>query len=58
MTQVAEPTTATSTPTARVQHWIGGKPYERRSDRHGDVFNPATGEVQAKVAFATPAVVV
>ena len=28
-----------------------------RRERTGDVFNPATGEVQAKVAFATPAVV-
>jgi malonate-semialdehyde dehydrogenase (acetylating)/methylmalonate-semialdehyde dehydrogenase len=40
-----------------ITHWIGGKPYDRRSDRHGDVFNPATGDVQAKVAFATPAIV-
>ena len=39
-----------------ITHWIGGKPYERRSDRHGDVYNPATGEVQAKVSFATPAI--
>jgi malonate-semialdehyde dehydrogenase (acetylating)/methylmalonate-semialdehyde dehydrogenase len=40
-----------------ITHWIDGKPYERTAERLGDVFNPATGEVQATVAFATPAVV-
>ncbi len=40
-----------------ISHWIDGKQHERAAERHGDVFNPATGEVQAKVAFATPAVV-
>ena len=40
-----------------IPHWIDGKPHERAAERHGDVFNPATGEVQAKVAFATPAIV-
>jgi len=40
-----------------IPHWIDGKNYERAPERSGDVFNPATGEVQAKVAFATPAVV-
>ncbi|HEU0031222.1 MAG TPA: CoA-acylating methylmalonate-semialdehyde dehydrogenase [Kofleriaceae bacterium] len=43
--------------TKTINHWIDGKPYERAAERHGDVYNPATGEVQAKVAFATPAVV-
>jgi malonate-semialdehyde dehydrogenase (acetylating)/methylmalonate-semialdehyde dehydrogenase len=43
--------------TKTITHWIDGKPYERAAERHGDVFNPATGEVQAKVAFATPSVV-
>ncbi len=41
----------------QITHWIDGKSYERASERSGDVFNPATGEVQAKVAFASPAVV-
>ena len=41
----------------QITHWIDGKLYERTAERHGDVFNPATGEVQAKVALATPAVV-
>jgi malonate-semialdehyde dehydrogenase (acetylating)/methylmalonate-semialdehyde dehydrogenase len=40
-----------------ISHWIDGKTYERNAERTGDVFNPATGEVQAKVAFATPAIV-
>ena len=40
-----------------ITHWIDGKSYERTAERHGDVYNPASGEVQAKVAFATPAVV-
>src|SRR5262245_40041806 len=40
-----------------INHWIDGKTYERAADRHGDVFNPATGEVQARVAFASPGVV-
>ncbi|HVV87514.1 MAG TPA: CoA-acylating methylmalonate-semialdehyde dehydrogenase [Kofleriaceae bacterium] len=40
-----------------IRHWIDGKPLERPSERHGDVFNPATGQVQARVAFASPAIV-
>jgi malonate-semialdehyde dehydrogenase (acetylating)/methylmalonate-semialdehyde dehydrogenase len=43
--------------TKTITHWIDGKPHERAAERHGDVFNPATGEVQAKVAFASPGVV-
>ncbi len=43
--------------TKTITHWIDGKLYERAPERSGDVFNPATGEVAAKVAFATPAVV-
>jgi malonate-semialdehyde dehydrogenase (acetylating)/methylmalonate-semialdehyde dehydrogenase len=43
--------------TKTINHWIDGKTYEKTAERSGDVFNPATGEVQAKVAFATPSVV-
>jgi len=43
--------------TKLINHWIDGKPVERTPERTGDVFNPATGEVQAKVAFASPSVV-
>jgi malonate-semialdehyde dehydrogenase (acetylating) / methylmalonate-semialdehyde dehydrogenase len=35
-----------------IGHFIGGKPVKGTSGRFGDVFNPNTGEVQAKVAFA------
>lgn len=37
-----------------IQHYIGGKLVSGTSDRWGDVFNPATGEVQAKVPLASP----
>jgi malonate-semialdehyde dehydrogenase (acetylating)/methylmalonate-semialdehyde dehydrogenase len=43
--------------TNTITHWIDGKLYERAAERSGDVFNPATGEVQAKVSFATPSVI-
>src|SRR5499426_1084383 len=35
-----------------IGHFIGGKEVKGTSGRSGDVFNPNTGEVQAKVAFA------
>jgi len=38
-----------------VGHFIGGKTVAGTSGRFGDVFNPSTGEVQAKVALATKA---
>ncbi len=41
----------------RITHFIGGKLWEGRADRHGDVFNPATGEISGKVDFATIALV-
>ena len=36
-------------------HWIDGKRVKGRSGRHADVFNPATGEVQARVPLASTA---
>ena len=36
-----------------IGHFIGGKEAAGASGRSGDVFNPNTGEVQAKVAFAS-----
>ena len=36
----------------QIGHFIGGKEVAGASGRFGDVFNPNTGEVQAKVAFA------
>src|SRR5580698_8930182 len=35
-----------------IGHFIGGKEVKGTSGRQGDVFNPNTGEVQAKVALA------
>ncbi len=43
--------------TKTITHWIDGKWHEGSPERRGDVYNPATGEVQAQVAFATTAVV-
>src|SRR4051812_19449380 len=37
-----------------IGHFIGGKEMKGSSGRYGDVFNPNTGEVQARVAFAQP----
>jgi malonate-semialdehyde dehydrogenase (acetylating)/methylmalonate-semialdehyde dehydrogenase len=36
-----------------LDHFIGGKHVKGGSGRFGDLFNPATGEVQARVAFAS-----
>ena len=36
-----------------IGHFIGGKHVAGTSGRTADVFNPATGEVQAKVALAS-----
>jgi malonate-semialdehyde dehydrogenase (acetylating) / methylmalonate-semialdehyde dehydrogenase len=38
-----------------IGHFIGGKSVQGTSGRYGDVFDPNTGEVQAKVAFANRA---
>jgi malonate-semialdehyde dehydrogenase (acetylating) / methylmalonate-semialdehyde dehydrogenase len=38
-----------------ISHFINGKIVEAASGRFGDVFDPATGEVQAKVALASKA---
>ncbi len=37
----------------RISHWIDGKVVEGASDRRGVVWNPATGEQQASVDFAS-----
>src|SRR6202050_1024088 len=38
-------------PMREIGHFIGGKEVKGTSGRFGDVFNPNTGEVQAKVAY-------
>ena len=40
-----------------VTHWIGGKLWDGAADRHGQIYNPATGEVSGTVDFASAAVV-
>jgi malonate-semialdehyde dehydrogenase (acetylating) / methylmalonate-semialdehyde dehydrogenase len=37
----------------RINHWIGGQVVEGTSGRSGPVWNPATGEQQAEVDFAS-----
>ena len=37
-----------------IGHWTGGKPVEGVSGRRGAVFDPASGEQTAEVAFASP----
>jgi malonate-semialdehyde dehydrogenase (acetylating) / methylmalonate-semialdehyde dehydrogenase len=39
----------------RITHWIGGKPIESQSGRSGTIWDPATGEAQATVDFASSA---
>ncbi len=36
-----------------VNHWMGGRPYPSSSGRSGVVWNPATGDAQAMVDFAS-----
>ncbi len=38
-----------------IGHWLGGKSVAGGSGRSADIYNPATGEVQARVALATRA---
>ncbi len=40
-----------------INHWINGKPWDGTPERTGPVFDPASGQVQADVAFANADVV-
>jgi len=40
-----------------ISHWINGSVVSEKSDKTGEVFNPATGQICATVEFATPATV-
>ena len=35
-----------------ISHWINGSVYPEKSDKSGEIFNPATGKVSGSVAFA------
>ncbi len=50
-------TTQTTLELTILKHWIGGKSHEGKVERWGDVYNPATGESNTRVAFATEATV-
>jgi len=39
----------------RITHWIDGKPWNGTSERRGDVYDPATGQVSGQVDFAAVA---
>jgi malonate-semialdehyde dehydrogenase (acetylating)/methylmalonate-semialdehyde dehydrogenase len=43
----------TASETTLLNHWIGGRRDERGAERHGEVSDPATGEIVARVPFAT-----
>ena len=36
-----------------IDHWIGGRAADSSPERLGDVYDPATGEISAQVAFAS-----
>jgi len=40
-----------------VSHWIGGQPWDGAAERHGAIYDPATGQVTGMVDFASAAVV-
>ena len=48
-------TVTTEIAVRKVNHWIGGSVVPSTSGRHGVVWNPATGEAQAHVDFASVA---
>ncbi|HEV7958141.1 MAG TPA: aldehyde dehydrogenase family protein, partial [Acidimicrobiales bacterium] len=39
----------------KITHWIDGKPFVGEAERHGKVFNPATGVQSGEVDFASVA---
>src|SRR5277367_2953808 len=41
--------------TTHISHWIGGKPWAGVASRHGDVYDPATGQITGSVDLAGPA---
>jgi malonate-semialdehyde dehydrogenase (acetylating)/methylmalonate-semialdehyde dehydrogenase len=59
MSVTSTPVTSTPRPAGQklreVHHWVNGQILPGTSGRFGDVYNPASGELQARVALATPA---
>jgi malonate-semialdehyde dehydrogenase (acetylating)/methylmalonate-semialdehyde dehydrogenase len=54
---MATPASEASAAVRTITHWIDGKTWEGPVARWGDVFDPATGDLAARVAFADAAVV-
>ncbi|WP_353069692.1 CoA-acylating methylmalonate-semialdehyde dehydrogenase [Tunturibacter empetritectus] len=54
-TSTLTPSESTARQLREVHHWVNGEIMAGVSGRFGDVYNPATGKVQAKVALATSA---
>ncbi len=54
-TLVAPLPALTSSQPRELSHWIGGRAVPGRSGKFGDVFHPASGEVQARVPLASEA---
>jgi malonate-semialdehyde dehydrogenase (acetylating)/methylmalonate-semialdehyde dehydrogenase len=54
-TVISEPNTAPAAALRTIPHWIGGAAFAGTSERSHDVYNPATGEVQATVPLANRA---
>ena len=56
MTTVTASTESAST-AKHVSHWIGGQLWSGAAERHGDIYDPALGEVSGTVDFASAALV-
>ncbi|WP_433966731.1 CoA-acylating methylmalonate-semialdehyde dehydrogenase [Tunturiibacter gelidiferens] len=52
-TSTLTPPKVTDRQSREVHHWVNGEIMIGGSGRFGDVYNPATGKIQAKVALAT-----
>jgi malonate-semialdehyde dehydrogenase (acetylating)/methylmalonate-semialdehyde dehydrogenase len=57
MATTTSPDTGTDQKLGTVTHWIGGRSWDGPVERWGDVFDPATGERTARVAYAGAEVV-
>jgi malonate-semialdehyde dehydrogenase (acetylating) / methylmalonate-semialdehyde dehydrogenase len=51
----ASPSLSAERQLREIHHWVNGETMGGTSGQFGDVYNPATGRVQAKVALATSA---
>ena len=54
-TSTLTPLKSTDRQLREIHHWVNGEIMNGKSGQFGDVYNPATGKIQAKVALATVA---